>query len=280
MTALATDLATEPPDFTEPMTLIAPDERDESTISVESEVELLALLAGDDPDPIAPGETPRFLYRGKADGESADLPVLDGAAVAAVVEAAIGTLAHRSESGTGYLAQLDELDARDRQDRLRVIGDLYGLDSGLLVMTCDPRVALYFAEHEPDGDEAGAGPASIQRVRLRDFHTHAARSDGQARLVDVHSVPRTVAERPAAQQALSLVGVSSEMRNAIRSDGGWHRFRFPQDPSTSYATPARMVTPKVDPMLDALAKVAERGKVPGATADVQPVIEQLRRALA
>ena len=222
-----------------------------AVVRVNDETELMAILRGDDPDPIGPGETPRFIYRGRAsDAEAEPGPRQCGEAVRRV-EAAIGRIG-LDDAGQAWRERLAAMGDAEREDVLCLLADLYGVPTGVRAMTANPHTALYFANHHADGSAAGEGVGMVRRVRVSDFFEAAGAAGGNPpRLADVSTVPPTVAARATAQQAVALLDLPDGFADRLRDVGGWQMFLFRRG-GPSHAKSAAQLMPTDDPMLDAL----------------------------
>jgi hypothetical protein len=222
----------------------------DAVVRLADETELLAILRVDDPDPVAPGETPRYLYRGRAPGVAADPEDLHDEEGVQQIRDALAKL-DLNPAGQAWLNGLHSRPEQQQLDELRLLADLYGLRTSLRSMSADPMTALYFARHDEDGNAVENGMAIVQRVRLSDFHELAANHDDGPRLVDVRGCPSSVAARPQAQSAMALADMTPDATEALRTAGGWQAFLF-QATGSTHGRPAAEVMPTDDPLRRAL----------------------------
>lgn len=205
-----------------PTTLAAPD-------TTMTEEDLFGTFIGDDPDPIAPGETPRFLY-------TLTLP------------AAVGTVddlrrrLERSDAGKALLRRWADFGERDADLHLRALAATYGVDTGCTLFTCSPSVALTLAVKHGDA-------AEVSRLRMSDFITANYRAGEPLRLADIRAVPQDVAARPFALQALALCGKPAPSELLADTDA-WESFRFTPDADLPHRVPEAVLLPANDPGLE------------------------------
>jgi hypothetical protein len=126
-------------------------------------------------------------------------------------------------------------------DKLRSIGQHYGMDTGLLDATSSIAVALWFATHDFKSGayrsrESGViyriRPAQLERAQewLEALPEHEGQFD--ARMIDLGDTPESIAPRAVRQQGWSLVGWEHP-RLVIKmvTGGGLERFVFPIGPA-------------------------------------------------
>jgi hypothetical protein len=128
-----------------------------------------------------------------------------------------------------------------RLDKLRSIGQHYGMDTGLLDATSSISVALWFATHDFKNGAYRSGESGVvYRIAtaqlkeaqqwLEDLPEHEGAFD--ARMIDLSDTPETIAPRAVRQRGWSLVGWEHP-RLIIKmvAGGGLYRYIFPTGPA-------------------------------------------------
>ncbi|HTD15661.1 MAG TPA: FRG domain-containing protein [Chthoniobacterales bacterium] len=128
-----------------------------------------------------------------------------------------------------------------RLDKLRSIGQHYGMDTGLLDATSSIAVALWFATHDfktgayrsrESGVVYRIAPAQLEKAQqwLEDLPEHEGAFE--ARMIDLGDTPASIAPRAVRQQGWSLVGWEHpRLVIKMATSGGLNRYVFPTGPA-------------------------------------------------